>query len=301
MALPGVAGAEPGVVETHPAITKVLRSLATTEGAVSGISIAQVTDAGGTPAEAEPLEPGVIAGTLDFDTDAVDVYAVELTAGQLVGVTLTGSGLAFNADALLFAPGTTDIVATPALEGTIGDGFPKSFTYRIETTGTYYLAVVAAAGAGEYTLSLSVGVWNADLDSEITGVAGTSPETGTVSWESDPDDVYSIALAENERLTATITSWDAGVEPELYLFSAEAQSVLTGLPRAAAVSGDPRTFTFDVLPASGAGGTYYLDVRAAWGSGQYELEWSVATIPAGTWDNVGRRHAAGRQPRRCGA
>jgi len=112
MAVPGAAGAAPGATEVHPATMKVLRSLATAEGAVSGISIAQVSDAGGTPAEAEPLDPGVITGTLDFDTDAVDVYSVVLTEGQQVGVTLTGSGLGFNADALLFEPGTTDIIET---------------------------------------------------------------------------------------------------------------------------------------------------------------------------------------------
>lgn len=287
MVVPGAAGAATGAVEAHPATSKVLRSIATAEGAVSGISIAETPDVGGTPAEADPLTPGVIAGTLGFDTDAVDVYAVDLTAGQLVGVTLDGSGLGFNADALLYAPGTTDILATAALAGTIGDAFPKSFTYRIETTGTYYVAAVAAANMGDYTLSLAVGAWNADGDSEIPGTAGTSPESDTLDEIADPDDVYSIVLAENERLTATITSWDAGVDPELYLFGPEAASVLTALPRAANVSGDPRTLTFDVPAASGGNGTYYLDVRAASGSGAYDLEWSITTIPAGTWENVG--------------
>jgi putative cell wall-binding protein len=287
LAVPGVAGAAASDAAMHPADTKVLGSLAVAEGASSGISIAELPDVGGTPATADPLLPGVIAGTLDFSTDAVDVYAIDVVDGNSVGITITGAGLGFNADVLLYAPGTTDIIATPAIAATVGDGFPKSFVERIDTTGTYYLAVAAASGGGDYTLSFAVGNWNADADSEIPGTAGTSPATDTIDRIADPDDVWAIEIGDGERLHAYLDSWAPSLTPELYLFGPDTTSILTAMPVAASVSGLDRVVYYDVPAGSGDDGTYYLDVRAAAGSGTYDLEWTVSAIPAGTWENVG--------------
>jgi len=272
-------------VEAHPATTKVLRSLATAEGAVSGIRIAEVPDVGGTPATAHPLVAGPVAGTLDFSSDAVDVYEVSLASGERIGVTLNGDAT-LNADVLLFAPGTTDITATSALAGTIGDEAPKDFSYRIDADGDYYVAVVAASGAGAYTLNWYAARWDADDDSEIPGAVPGEKVSDTIDTITDPDDVWAIEIGDGERLHACLDGWDPTLTPKLYLFGPDATSILTALPVAASVSGPDRVVYFDVPAGSGDHGTYYLDVRAAAGSGAYELAWTVTTIPAGTWENV---------------
>jgi putative cell wall-binding protein len=286
MAVPGVAGAVPGDPAVHPADTKVLRSLATGEGESSGIRIAELPDVGGTPATADPLVAGPVAGTLDFSTDAVDVYEVSLASGDRIGVTLTGDA-SLNADVLLFEPGTTDITATSALAGTIGDEAPKDFSYRIDTAGDYYVAVVAASGAGAYTFNWYAAPWDADNDSEIPGAVPGPTVSDTIDTIADPDDVWAIDIGDGERLHAYLDGWDPSLTPELYLFGPDTTSILTAMPVAASVSGLDRVVYYDVPAGSGDDGTYYLDVRAAAGSGAYDLEWTVSAIPAGTWENVG--------------
>lgn len=266
-----------------PRVTKVLRSLA---GHGGDVSIAESPDVGDTPGSATPLPVGPVDGALSRDADPVDVYSVTLADGDRIGVTLIGDAT-LNADVFLFAPGTTDILTSAAVSATIGDGYPRSLTYRIDQDGTHYLAVAAAAGAGEYTIKWYAQPWNADGDSDIPGQVAASPVAGTLDATTDPDDVYAITVAEGQRLVATLDSWDLAVAPELYVFGPTAESVLTAVPLAAAVGGAARTVSIDVPVGSGAAGTYYVDVRAGADAGAYQLSWSVGAIPAGAWKNVG--------------
>ncbi|MDP2300282.1 MAG: cell wall-binding repeat-containing protein, partial [Actinomycetota bacterium] len=265
-----------------PRATKVLRSLAV----AADVAVAETPDVGATPGSSSEIPGSPVAGTLAAGTDDVDVYWIDLAATDRVGLTIAGDA-ALNADVYLYAPGTTDIVATGALAGTTGDAFVKSVTHRAGTAGRYYVAVAAASGTGSYTLSWYRSPWNADADSEIPGVARTSPFAGSLSVESDPDDVFPVAVAEGQRLTVSLDSWDSALAPQLHLFGPGAGSILTANPLAASVSGPVRSFSYDVPAGSGNAGTYYIDVRAVSGSGDYTLSWTVGPLSAGTWKNIG--------------
>ncbi len=280
---PALAGVEEALsADYDPRTTKVLRSLA----GAADVSVAETPDVGGTPGGSSEIPGSPFAGTLAAGTDDVDVYWIDLADSDRIGLTITGDA-ALNADVYLYAPGTTDIAATGALVGTTGDAFVKSVTHRAGVTGRYYVAVAAAAGAGSYTLSWYRSPWNADADSEIPGVSRTSPHAGSVDASSDPDDVLPVAVAEGQRLTVSLDSWSSALAPQLYLFGPGAGSILTATPLAASAPGPVRSFSFDVPTGSGKAGTYYVDVKAASGSGDYTLSWGLETLSAGTWKNVG--------------
>ena len=275
-----IAGDSPGAA-FDPRTTKVLRSLA-----ADRVGTAELPDVGNTPATAVALPASPAQGTLDLSTDAVDVYSVALADGDRIGVTLTGDAT-LNADVMLYAPGTSNIVTTPALAATAGDGYPKTFTFRVTTAGTYYVAVAAASGAGTYYLGWYAAPWDSDNDSEIPGAVPGPTVSDTIDVINDPDDVWAITVGDGKRLRAELSTWDSSLTPELYLYGPDATSILTALPVAASVSGPDRQLYYDVPAGSGSDGTYYLDVRAAAGDGAYELEWSVSDLGTDVWMNIG--------------
>lgn len=281
-ALPSVAVGTGTGASFDPRATKALRALA----AAGEMSVAETPDVGGTPATSAELGASPVSGTLDAAGDPVDVYWVELEAGQRIGVTLDGDG-ALNADVYLYAPETTDIVVTNALAGSVGDAFVKSLEHRVVSSGRYYVVVAASSGSGAYNVSWYAQHWNLDGDSEIPGMAGDSPISGAVVYDTDPDDVVPVAVAEGERLTVYLDSWGPALTPALYLFGPGTSSVLTGVPIAAAVSGPARAMTYDVPVGSGRAGTHYIDVRALAGAGAYDLRFATAPIAADTWKNIG--------------
>lgn len=280
-----VAADAPAAAPFDPRATKAARTLAAPEPA--GLSLLVATDGDDdTVATALPFE-GAVAGTLDA-TDRIDIFSVALTAGDRLGITITGDG-ALNADVHLFAPGITDPTAQPALAATIGDAFEKSFVYVVETTGTYYLAVTPVSGAGEYLLTGYSAPWASGPDNDIPGVAlPASPFGGTLNAQTDPDDVFAVELGAGDRLSVTVAP-EAGLNADVYLYDPETDTILTGVPvagSAGAGAGGMESFLFD-LPGNAAPADYYLDVRAAGGSGGYTVLWTLAPYPADTWDNVG--------------
>lgn len=280
-----VAADAPAAASFDPRTTKAARSLAA--GAPVGLSFQVATDGDDdTVATAIPFT-GAVAGTLDA-TDRIDIFSVALTAGDRLGITLTGDG-ALNADVHLFAPGITDPTAQPALAATIGDAFEKSFVYVVETTGTYYLAVTPVAGAGEYLLTGYSAPWASGPDNYIPGVAlPASPFAGSLDEPTDPDDVYAVELAAGDRFAVTVSS-DHLLDADVYLYDPETDTILTGVPVAGSASagfGGVETFMFDI-PGDADPADYYLDIRAGSGTGSYSVLWSVTSYPVDAWDNVG--------------
>lgn len=226
-----------------------------------------------------PGIPGVSpqGGTLDAVTDKDDVYSVALTLGQRLSVSLTGAA-GTNFDVVLYGPTATSVLTDPWIAGSATDSYPETFVYDSPATGTFYLDVAAISGAGAYTLTWTITSTPAGADDNIPGVAApASPIMGSVNASSDPDDVYSIIAAPGQRITASLTA-SAGVEADLYLFGPTATTIYANLPvKGSATTHPEEYFRFDV-PA-GAGGTYYLDVYARGGSGNYTLTYSVAASP----------------------
>ncbi len=118
------------------------------------------------------------------------------------------------------------------------------------------------------------------LDSSFAKPLPPSPALGNLP--ADRFDLYSIEVTPGQRIQLALTP-DPGTTAvfDLYLFSPG----LTMLPDAMAVAhatngGYPRTITYDI-PA-GLGGTYFIEVNAFSGSGNYQLTWRVlqATVNA---------------------
>ena len=103
------------------------------------------------PAEAVPIGvPARTAGQLDVSRDPHDVYSIALTVGQGIEVHLTGDP---DFDLRLYGTGTSNladgvVVAASATPGTS----TEAFSYVPSVSGTYYLDVSAAGGAGAYAL-----------------------------------------------------------------------------------------------------------------------------------------------------
>lgn len=269
-----------------PRIAKVARTLDGGFAPTGVLALSVIADnADDTSATALPLV-GTATGSVGATGDRIDVYKIALVAGDRFGVRVTGD-TTLDADALLYAPGTTSLLGAPALAATIGDAFGKSLVYIVETTGTYYLAVTPVAGAGEYTLSAYSYPWASVPDNDIEGVPlPGSPVAGALHADSDPDDVFAVSLAGGDRFTVTVVA-GAGLDADLLLYGADSETILTGVPVAgsagAAVAGS-ETFVFDI-PGTVAAADYYLDIRARAGAGSYTAVYTVGDLPVSVWDD----------------
>lgn len=245
------------------------------------------------PLDADDLISGAVAlpaspagGSLNFATDKTDAYTVALTPGTRFTLVLTGAD-ALNADAYLYDPFVTDADASAALVGTLGDAYPKKFTFDVPAGlgGDYHLVLDAASGSGAYTVTWSAFTIPSGPDDDIPGVVpAASPFAGSLAEATDVDDVFAVAIGEGDRLQATL-SGPAGTDFDLHLYAPDATSLGSALPiTGSAGSTSSESFVFDV-PAGDAG-VYYLAVHSANGSGAYTLDWSVDDVPAGAWETA---------------
>jgi M6 family metalloprotease-like protein len=153
---------------------------------------------------------------------------------------------------------------------------PNSASYAGAVTG---VAVSGITWAGD-ALAFTAGVGpTLDSDDDIPGVAiPASPFSGSVSRDSDLDDVFRIALTAGQTLTASITG-PSGGDFDMYLYPPGMMTVnvVGGMVAAANGGSYPRGFTY--LPSQS--GTYYLDVYADAGAGDYTVTYAGAA-PAPT-------------------
>jgi subtilisin family serine protease len=114
-------------------------------------------------------------------------------------------------------------------------------------------------------------------DDDIPGMMlPASPVAETLAAATDVNDVYRVSLTAGQTLTASVTG-QAGTDFGLYLFPPGTANVSSTAAAVAQAAGGayPRSFSY-LVPATGI---YYLDVRAASGSGTYALSHSIV------WDN----------------
>ena len=116
----------------------------------------------------------------------------------------------------------------------------------------------------------------AGSDDDIPGVAiPSSPLTGSLSATSDIDDVFSIALTAGQTFTASLTG-PTGSDFWLCLYASGTASVKDfNAPFVASVylGNYPRSFSYTPTQS----GTYYLDVFAYSGAGNYTVTYSGPT------------------------
>ncbi len=99
---------------------------------------------------------GDSGGTTSTDAGDVDNYALELTAGGTVTVTVTPHSPTLNLRAELF-----DTVGSVATDGDAGAGSPNTLVFPVTTTGTYFIEVTSDGGSG--------GTGSYRIDASVTG------------------------------------------------------------------------------------------------------------------------------------
>ena len=213
------------------------------------------------------------SGTLNIDTNWVDVYYVDLTAGQVWAGTVTGTAVS-GQDGYLegFAPGATTVYDYGDFNP-VWDTNKYRLTIHAEVTGRYYIAVWG--GTGSYSLAYTIGA--GAVDDFIPGVAlGASPVSGSLTSSGDTRDVYRIDLTPGQLFSVDLIHSDT-VFFDARLFGPGVTHTVGKTPIAEAWDW-PISFDFLVPPVGG--GTYYLVVETYEGAGGYTVQWSVKTPPA---------------------
>ena len=147
-------------------------------------------------------------------TDASDVFAIELTAGQEVHVQCDpGDSGSATGTLHLLVPGATSIAAADDFDEliyTLRAGSPTKswadYDYIPAKSGTYHLWVQWTTNTLNYTLSVTRTARPAldlatDADDIPGTAAGTGVYTGVVSTLADPDDIYAVELTAGRTVT----------------------------------------------------------------------------------------------------
>lgn len=223
--------------------------------------------------EADDDVPGIAfaanpaTGTLDADTDAMDVHAFYVAEGQEVRVRLTGSAPA-EFDLFAFGPDAVTADAASAIASSTAPGAAEELTFTTLVPGTYYAACRAASGSGSYTLEYSV-------RGDIPGFAlPSSPASDTISVL-DRHRVYRVSLQAGERLYLGLSA-EADCDLDLYLYGPDATSLAQRTRIVAESFGEGSDER--ILYRAPRAGTYYVDVCAYEGMGRFNLVHGKPTV-----------------------
>ena len=202
------------------------------------------------------------AGTISATTD-IDTYQYTFNAGDLITINAHSTSTLHPKITLFNSAGTSIALEDGSSSGPTVDSF--LYSYRIVTTGTYYMQVASFSGTGAY---------NADIYLTST-IAPPTPST--------PEDWYSFSLTAGDTTTIGlkgITSSSAVLE----LKNAAGTTLVTGATSSGGLDKLISNFTATTT------GTYYI--RVTGGTGNYDV---VATKNA-AFDNQVNSTLATAQP-----
>lgn len=258
------------------------------DGSTSGVSVSNISRSGSTmsftasaSAPVDPNDrPGDIPGGslgaspvsawLSAAEDHNDVYAVQLTAGDRISISLNGAA-GTDFDMSLFGPGTTSISGATQLASATSGTYPDTISYTAATTGTHYLNTYVYSGAGSYTLTYSI--TRTDHPNNIPGVAlPGNPFSTTLDNVTDPHDVFYVDLVAGQELAVNLTG-SQGTDFDMALYAPSATSIGGSILASALSSSYPDRLTY-LVPTTGR---YYLDVYSYSGAGTYTVNYSVTS------------------------
>ena len=155
-----------------------------------------------TPAPSDDFIPGLaipaspFTGTIDWISDAHDVYRLHLDPGQTLTASVTGTA-GTRVFLSLYPPGTATLFAGRDVNGAYSDTFPNGFAYTATEGGDFYLDVWGFSGSGSYTVSYT-----------ISSTTDTTPPTTSVSglssgWVNHPVTLIFTASDDGSGVAAT--------------------------------------------------------------------------------------------------
>lgn len=229
------------------------------------------------PGMAIPASP--FTDSLNDTSDIDDVFKINLTAGQVLYVTMTGaSGTIF--DVFLFGPTATDIFWDNTVALDYGDGYPIRLQFTVPSggSGTYYLDTYCAYGIGSYTITYKVVTGGSD--DVFPGVTpGASPISTSLGVDTDYQDIFAFTLKAGQNINASLIGAN-GTDFDLRLFAPGATNTEVDTPVAKSLGTKyPEEVRYTV--PNGKAGKYYLVARAYSGTGTYTLTYK-------TWMNAVR-------------
>ena len=201
--------------------------------------------------------PGVISSVIDTNTRPVEVYAVDLVAGQTVlfEPNVEVSGAYFE----LYVPDTT-ILWDRADRQFYQSVSTRSWTFTPATSGTYRLRIRAQSTGQPYTLTMRNGVTHPlsgapdDLPGLSTAVPGVI--SSVIDTNTRPVEVYAVDLVAGQTVLFEPNVEVSGAYFELYV--PDTTSAWDRADRQFYQSVSTRSWTF--TPATS--GTYRLRIRA---------------------------------------
>ncbi len=211
-----------------------------------------------------------IHGSLNYFTDYLDIFKIELTADTALIATLSGPTLA-NFDLTLYSSPAMEFEDIVAI--TWDDYADETLETPIETSGTYYIEVWAWLFNGSYVLEIEFG--NITVlgigDNTVSGaqdLTGGGTITGKVDEYCDFLDYYTIDLEAGEYIDIILEfSYDLNIDLDLFLFEYDpVWDMLYDYGSSINERGNERIINWTEY-----GGTFIISVASFHGGGEYKL------------------------------
>ncbi len=229
-----------------------------------------------------------VDGALDYLTDVDDVYDITIGEGQrLVGSLVGDAGTDF--DLYLYDKDATGLGDDLPIGGSSQSGSTESFVFEapVGGAGHYYVDVHCVTGVGDYTLTWAV--TDVPGDAFMTPAGATvmtdadGSTTGALDRLTDVNHFYKWTLAAGARFDVTLTA-DADADFDIYLYGPDGTTPLAWSNGTTY----PEHLVWDVTEA----GTYYIEVVAFSGTGNYSLVYDTMATPV--WLTTIRRSGSDR-------
>ncbi len=228
---------------------------------------------------APTIQPGEDMNGVLMDEDETDMFALELTAGDIVMVNYTSQSPADAEQELyLLDPDNNEVVSLKSKQGTekTGDHVLSNST----PAGMWHITVEAEYGSyGAYSFDIDVDRQNdagIDGDAADAGAGATLPESATAistgSFDGylrepeDVTDVYTLELLDGEALTVD-TDPQNTLSLDIYLYDDQFTSRdeetdrETGVPSSVGFTASADTIMYIWMECDEGYGTYSLDIE----------------------------------------
>jgi hypothetical protein len=221
---------------------------------------------------------GAIGGLTNTD----DVYKVYLHSGQTLDLTMTTDSQPGGQSypwLLLYPPTSTDVQTDWYFDGGNAASGVATFSYEATSTGYHYVDLYSEDLGAPVPYDLE---WHATAapNDNIPGVpAPRSPIDGNLGVTIDTDDVYAIHAHAGQWISASLDGDSSipgqAVDLDLYLYRPGSHDTRTDTPLAR-TEGEhyPKAIGFKATTT----GTYFLQVHAFAGEGDYRVVWSVKSF-----------------------